>query len=540
MELLNSFGLGLLFSTLPVVVLFLYGIEQFSKEIMRAAGETFRSSLQKLAKTPFRGMVSGALATATVQSSTAITVIVVGLVDAGLLSFTQSLGIIAGANIGTTITTQLIAFKLTQFAPIFLILGFAVDLLGGRYKFLGKPLFYFGLVFFSLNLIAADMETLKEHADVASFFSHFTNPFFGILAGFILTNIFMASSVTIGLVVISASFGLISLNDSILVIIGSHIGTTTTALLASAKMESTAKRAAMAHFLFNLFGAILILPFLPQFSYFVQTLGGDPGHQVANAHLLSNLLTAVLFLITIRQFEALIKAIVPSEEKEIVFTTKYLNDELPKQNSKALEMIENEIKHALDLARDALEETINGIKTRADNRNRIQKLEAYSDFLDQRITAALLSFSKRKLEKEELEKAVYLTRISNQIEHLADLAKMINIICSNLNDRGVAISDESLSDLLKNYVLVRDNLDILRENFDNMDKKTSEKMRAKDTELREAIEETYDAHMKRMLQKKTSYGSVFIEIVVALDEANERARNIRKILEMERDKKISK
>lgn len=536
MEILNSFEAELIVSVLPAVVLFLYGIEQFSKELLKAAGETFRSSMQKLAKTPIRGVIIGAIATALAQSSTAITVTLVGLVDAGALSFAQSLGIIAGANIGTTITTQLIAFKLTQFAPIFIILGFAIDIIGGRYRFIGKPMFYFGLVFFSLMLIANEVEVLKSHPEVISLFSHFANPVLGIAAGFIITNIFMSSSVTTGLAVIFTQSGLIGLQDAILIILGSNIGTTTTALLASIKMESAARRAAAAHFIFNFFGILILLPFLADFSSVVGALGGDLGRQVANAHLIFNVIATVVFLVLIKQFETLITKIVPSDEKEIVFITKYLNDALPKKNEKALALVRSEIKYALEISRDLYEETINAIKTKSDRRKRVQKLEAYTDFLDKRISIALLSLSKRKLTKEEIEDAVILTRISNQIEHFADIAKMIGITYHSLYDSGVHLSDESLAALLKNYVIMRDNLDLLRGNFDKMNKETSEKMRAKDTELREHIEATYRAHMKRMLQKTTNYGSIFIEIIMALDEANERIRNIRKILEMEMER----
>ncbi len=532
MELLNNFEMKLILSVLPAVVLFLYGIEQFSKELLRVAGETFRTQLQRLAKTQPIGVVSGMVATAILQSSTAMTIIVVGLVDAGTLSFSQSLGLIAGANIGTTITTQLIAFKLTQFAPLFIVIGFIIDLIGGRYKFVGKPLFYFGLVFFSLTLIADATEALKAHPEVISLFSHFTNPAIGILAGFILTNIFMSSAVTAGLAVIFAQAGLLSLYDGILIILGAHIGTTTTALLAAARMENSAKRAAVAHFMFNFFGVLLILPVLGDFSRFVEMLGGGVGQQLANAHLLVNVIATIVFLIVIRQFEMLIRKIVPSDEKEIVFATKYLNDELPKKNEKALELVKNEIKHALEISRDLFEETINAIKTKTDRRNRVQKLEAYTDFLDQKITIALVSLSKRKLTKEELEETVILTRISNQVEHFADIAKMISITYSNLYERGIHLSDASRAELLGNYAIIRDNLDILRENFDGMDKDTAKKMRAKDDALRKRIEKTYEAHMKRMLEKSTNYGSIFIELIVALDEANERIRNIRKILMM--------
>jgi len=537
MDILSVFGVEFLLSILPGVVLFIYGIDQFSKEILKAGSESFRSQLQKLAKTPITGVISGAIATAIVQSSTATTIIIVGLVDAGAISFAQSLGLTAGANIGTTITTQLIAFKFTQFAPIFIILGFLIDLFGGRYKFFGKPIFYFGLVFFSLTLIASAVDSYKTDPHVLSLFSHFSNPIVGLLVGFILTNILFSSAITIGLVIIFANAGLIGLYDGILIMLGSNIGTTTTALLASIKMENAAKRAAVAHFLFNLFGVLILLPFLGYFVAFVQSIGGDIGHEVANAHLFFNIFATILFLLLVKQFEAVVKKVVPTDEKEIVFHTKYLNEKLPSSTKEAIALVEKEIEYSLEVSKDLFEEVISQIRTRADKRNRIQKLEAYTDFLDQKITVALLELSKRQLTRDELDEIVALTRISNQVEHFADLAKLISITYCNLYDRGIEMSDDSLAELLKNYSIMRDNLDLLRENFTKLDKKVSDNMRSKDDELRMSIEETYNSYLKKLLKKTTNYGSVFIEMIIALDEANERIRNIRKLLEMRRDSK---
>ncbi|MEM3422925.1 MAG: Na/Pi cotransporter family protein [Candidatus Bilamarchaeaceae archaeon] len=529
-------SLGVNFSILlPIatgVVLFLFGIEQFSKEILAVAGSFFRNAVQKMAKTPIRAAISGAIVTAIIQSSTATTVITTSLVNAGLLTFSQSIGVIFGANVGTSITAQLIALKLTAFAPIFLIVGFVLDIIGGKYKFLGKPLFYFGLVFFSLILIEEVVSDLKNDQQLLEWFTHFTNPIVGIIVGFIITNILMSSSVTSGLAVVFAQSGLIGLYDAVLIILGANIGTTTTALLASTRMSLFAKRTAMAHFVFNLLGAAIILFFLNQFIAFIQSLGGNAGQMVANAHLIFNLSAAIVFLVFINQFERLVVYLVPGKEKEILLKPKYLNSNLPKDRKEALELVEKEIKYALEVALSAYEEVIEAIKTKKDCKEKIDKLETYADLLDKEITDALLELSRQPLEKEESNRVADLVRISNKIEQLADIAAKMGNLYVDLKKRGVFLSEKSLINLLENYLILRENFNILIECFPKINKKRIEQMRNNDGRLQKSIEKSYNDHIHRMTKGEASVGGAFIEIISLISTANDHLRGIRKILEL--------
>jgi len=247
---------------LSALILFLYGIQHFSREMQKIAGEKFQKVLTKLTKNRIGGATLGALITSLVQSSTATTVITVGLVDAGIISFAQSLGILIGANVGTTLTGQLIAFKLTSFAPFFIIFGFLLSLFESKYKFLGKPIFYFGLVFFSLNLFAEALIPYQSDPRILEIFSKSSNVFLAIFFGFIFTVLFQSSSVTTGVVVLLASTGFISLLQGIPLLLGANIGTTTTSLIVSSKMGLYARRSAMAHFLFNLLGVLILVRFV--------------------------------------------------------------------------------------------------------------------------------------------------------------------------------------------------------------------------------------------------------------------------------------
>ncbi|MBI5134237.1 MAG: Na/Pi cotransporter family protein [Candidatus Taylorbacteria bacterium] len=297
---------------LALVLVFLFSIQKFSNQIRRIAGERFKSMLDALTETPLKGFLAGTFFTALIQSSTATTVLVVSLVNAGVLSFYQSLGVIFGANVGTSLITQLVAFDVANIAPLFIIIGFLVGYLGRGYKHLGKPIFYFGLVFLSLSLITSYVEPLRTDPDVLSFFSKITNVYWAIIVGAIFTVVVQASTVTSGVTVLLAGTGFLSMEQAVGIILGANLGTTVTALVASIGMNAAAYKAALAHFLFNFIGIIALLPFLAPFNALVSSLGGSLDHQVANVHLIFNVLSALIFLVFVRPFERLINRIAGS------------------------------------------------------------------------------------------------------------------------------------------------------------------------------------------------------------------------------------
>jgi len=301
---------SIIIPVLTLVVIFLFGIQKFSKQIQQVAGDRFKRVLEKITKTPVRGIVVGAVFTSLIQSSTATVVILVGLVNAGLVSFSSSLGVILGANIGTTITSQLVALHLTNVAPYFVLLGFFITYFGHSYKRWGKPIFYFGLVFFSLSLISLYIEPARYNPDIIHMFSNITNIYVAIIVGAVFTAIIQSSSVTSGLVILFVGVGFLDFNQSLGIIFGANIGTTVTALLASIKMNTNARKVAMAHFLFNVFGVIIFLPFISPFSNFISSLGGSSQQIVANAHIFFNVVCVIIFLILIKPYERLVDRLV--------------------------------------------------------------------------------------------------------------------------------------------------------------------------------------------------------------------------------------
>jgi len=522
------------FAIVPGLILFLYGIENFSREIQKAAGEKFRVFLSKLTKNRFGGASLGAFVTAIIQSSTATTVIAVGLVNAGVISFQQSLGIMIGANVGTTITAQLIAFKLTAFAPFFILLGFLLSIFGGRYKFLGKPLFYFGLVFFSITLLSSAIEPLKDDPAVIDTFSKLDSVSLAILAGLIFTVIIQSSSVTTGIVILLAQNGLLSLEMSIPIIFGTNIGTTVTSALASLRMSLHAKRAAVAHILFNIGGVVIFLPFLVPFTGMIHDLGGTTAHQVANAHTVFNIVCAVIFLLFIKQFKEIVERIIPGKEEEILLHTKYLPEKMPRNKEKSFRLVEKEIKHSLDVTASMFEGAMKTIRTGKDEFQRVEKYESLTDFLNERIDGAILQLSQRKLDEDNARRTVLLTRISNAIEQLADSGEDLGRLSNNMAESGLYLSPQSVKELDDVYQKFMENIKILEESLPSIPEKSVRKIRKNDDTIRELTNVSYKDHIKRLSKQKAYAGNIFIDSLSILETANSKVREIRKLSELYR------
>lgn len=296
-------------SFVSIIFVFLFAVKKFSNQIQRLLGNRFKNILERFTNTPLKGALVGAGVTSIIQASAATTVLVVSLVDAGLLSFTNSIAVVIGSNVGTTITTQLVAFKVLNIAPYILIIGFIITNVNHKYnkiKHLGKPIFYFGLLFSCLYIISVLTSTLQENAFLLSLIDKTSNLFFAIGAGIILSIVLQSSSMATSLVIIFVSGGLLSFSQAFGIILGTNIGTTTTTLLASMVTGKGGKRVAMAHFLFNFLGVIIFLPFVGIFSRLISHINIALPGQVALSHLIFNVIIATIFILAIKPFTKLV------------------------------------------------------------------------------------------------------------------------------------------------------------------------------------------------------------------------------------------
>ena len=296
-------NLRILFTAISAIVLFLYGLEGFSREIQAVGGQTLRKWLGRLTESRWRGVVLGAIATAIIQSSSAVTSLTVALVDIGSMTLRSSLGVLLGANIGTTSTAWLVSLKLTGIGPFFIVLGTALSAMPTRFKVLGKAAFYFGFIFFSLDLVSFTLKPLAQSPLFTEVLSRSSTPMMGVLAGVVVTAIVQSSSITTGLCILLVQQSILPATAAIPIVIGANIGTTATALVASIKMQKTARQVALANLCFNTFGVLLFLPFLGWFAVKVVDFAGEPGTAVAWAQLIFNLVMTLAVLILLRIFQ---------------------------------------------------------------------------------------------------------------------------------------------------------------------------------------------------------------------------------------------
>jgi len=460
-------GFQVILAAITSIILFVFGLENFSKEVQRITGEKFRKFLARATRFSGVGLLIGAVVTAFIQSSSATSVIAISLVNAGVLSFKNSVGIIFGANIGTTITAQLVAFKLTAFAPVFIILGFLLSFIKSKYSIFAKSLFYFGFVFFTLNLISATLAPLQNDERLVQFLMQPQNAFLAVLTGAIITAVVQSSSVTTGLAIIFTQQGILSLENAIPILMGANIGTTVTALIPIINMDIAAKKTALAHFLFNLGGVVIFLPIVVLWGYKFSELSDDPAIALANFHLIFNLVSSLAFLLALKPFVALIEKIMG--EGKMDFQRFDLSSINAKSDFTAIEkkLAENQhyaftfIQETYNLVTLSLETNYKSIHEAA--RKRIE----YFEFFRGELLGFFSSFIGERSHDKEMEKMIeimnryeYLFQIHDSVkditgikdsidEHYIDLKSDILMIVREISSETLSIFDQVSKDTLQ-------------------------------------------------------------------------------------------
>jgi len=343
------------FQILGGVGLFLFGIKLMGEALQDLAGDRLRRLIASLTSTPVRGVIVGTLVTVLIQSSSGTTVMTVSFVHAGLMTLKQAVGVIMGANIGTTVTAQLIAFKIKDFALPIVGIGMILAVFGRtkHQRYAGNGMVGFGLLFLGMQNMEAAMAFLRDKKDFFLAFSH--HPVLGVLAGTLLTMVVQSSSATVGLTIAMTSQGLLSLDAAIPILLGDNIGTTITAVLASLGSKRAAKQAAAAHVLFNLIGVAIFLVFLTPFKYLILLTSADPSREIANAHTLFNFLNTCLFLPFVVPFVRLVQRLIPGDDSVLEMGPRYLDPKLIDASpAAAVDAVRKELVRMGNLAKEML------------------------------------------------------------------------------------------------------------------------------------------------------------------------------------------
>lgn len=315
-------------STLQIfagVGILIYGIIIMGESLQIIAGDRLRKLIGSLTGTPLKGLLLGTAVTSILQSSSATTVMVVSFVDVGFMSLTQAIGVILGANIGTTVTAQLIAFKITDVAYVCAMIGAGLCILcqKKRHRQIGVGLVGFGLLFIGMDMMQEPLAFLKQRPEMVTVFGD--HLFLAFLSGLAITLLVQSSSATVGLTMAIASQGIVPLQTAIAIILGDNIGTTITAVLASFGANRSAKQAAAAHVMIKVLGTVAIMLILPFYTSFIESTSSDVSRQVANAHTIFNVIIALMFLPFVTQYSKFIRKLLPDDKNEKVLGALFLN-----------------------------------------------------------------------------------------------------------------------------------------------------------------------------------------------------------------------
>ena len=421
------------------LALFLFGMEQMASSLKSAAGERMKTILSRLTSNRFMGVCTGAFVTAVIQSSSVTTVLVVGFITAGLMTLAQSIGIIMGANIGTTITAQVIAFKVTKYALLMIAIGFAMMFLAKkqRIKSYGSGIMGLGLVFFGMAVMGDAMTPLRTFPPFLDMMARMDNPLLGILAGAGFTALVQSSSATTGVVIVMATQGFISLPAGIALSFGANIGTCVTALLAAIGRPREALRASVVHIAFNVIGVMVWIPFIDQLAHLVTSfspvaadmegtakLGAETPRQIANAHTIFNVANTFIFIWFTTQFARLVEYLLPDRPVHTngAAKPKYLDESLISTPSLAIERARLEILHMGDSVKEMLQRILPAMLTGSHEAlTAVEIMDDAADALHGHIITYLGQISHRQLTDKETADLLRLMAAANDLENIGDL-----------------------------------------------------------------------------------------------------------------------
>jgi phosphate:Na+ symporter len=442
------------------LALFLFGMEQMADALKAVAGERMKMILARLTANRFMGATTGALVTAVIQSSSVTTVLVVGFITAGLMSMSQSVGIIMGANIGTTITAQIVAFKVTKAALLMIGVGFSMLFLSKneRIRQYGGMIMGLGLVFFGMSVMSDAMQPLRSYQPFLDLMIRMENPLIGILVAAAFTGLIQSSSATTAIVIVMASQGFISLPAGIALAFGANIGTCITAMLAAIGKPREAVRAALVHVIFNIAGVLLWIMFIEQLAQFVawfsptypeltgvDRLAAETPRQIANAHTVFNLVNTFVFIWFTTQIARLVEKLVPDsplQEAGLVVSARYLDEELLSTPSLSLDRVRLEM---LNMG-ERVEEMLNRIMPAilAGNRETLAEIKDLDDEVDilyEQIIEYLGRISKQSLTDQQTREFLKLMEAAGDIENIGDTIETNLVALGNSRiDARVSIS----------------------------------------------------------------------------------------------------
>ena len=545
-------GLKMSFGTILTMAgglgLFLFGMELMSDSIEKVAGARLRRILEIFTTNRFMGMIVGIIFTGIIQSSSACTVMVVSFVNSGLMNLYQAAGVILGANIGTTITSQLVSFNLSKIAPLILLVGVVVMMFTKKEKVrkVAEVVVGFGILFVGLSTMSQAMANMKNEPQVVNLLMSLKNPFLATLMGFALTAIIQSSSVTVSIVLLLANQDLLPLPITLYIILGCNIGACATAMLASMTGKKDAKRAALIHLLFNIIGTVIIYIALfvagDQIVELIKSISADNGRFVANAHTLIKIAQVIMLFPFTGWLVKMTYLIVPGEDQKVgyreSYQLKYIGDKVVFNPATAVVEVIKELERMASLAEENLNRAMNALITLdEEDIEEVYEVEKNINFLNHAITDYLVKINQTTLPIEDLNSLGALFHVVNDIERIGDHAENVADAARQRKEEGVSISKEAQKELGDMLEMVNKIIRYAVEMFAKSDESHMQEIVTLEDQVDEKERELQKKHVERLTKGECSpeAGMIFSDIVSGLERVADHATNIAFAITTEED-----
>lgn len=522
------------------LALFLYGMQMMSTGLEAAAGNRMKSILEKLTSNRIKGVLVGAAITAVIQSSSATTVMVVGFVNSGLMTLKQAVWVIMGANIGTTITGQLIALDIGAIAPLFAIAGVGAIMFikSEKVHHISSIFAGLGILFMGMDMMGAAMSPLKESEAFISLMTKFDNPLLGILVGALFTAVIQSSSASVGILQALASTGMIPLSSAVFVLFGQNIGTCITAVLASIGMKVNAKRTTVIHLLFNIIGTVLftvICLVTPYVTWIEAMTPGDPVAQIANAHTVFNIVTTLLLLPFGTHMANIAVRILPDSKKaddedlRLKYIRPFESYYAIGHSAVAVSQVRDEVNRMRDMVAKNISDSFDSLVQYDEKlRKKVSEREEYIDFLNKGISEYIVSLMASEMNMSDSRKINGYYAIISNLERIGDHAVNLAEYGDDMRKWEIDFSDtvkEELNEMKAQCIAALDNLkEVTSENV--------ERILSQAVIIEQKTDDMRDKYFKKQMQRlkkgkcKPQSGIVFSEILTDFERMGDHALNI--------------
>ncbi|WP_430886136.1 Na/Pi cotransporter family protein [Fusibacter sp. JL216-2] len=520
------------------LALFLYGMNVMGDGLQKSAGDKMKSIIEALTRNRIMAVFIGMVVTAIIQSSSATTVMVVGLVNAGIMNLTQSVGIIMGADIGTTITAQLVSINLTALAPFSIALGVVINLStkNSNIKKYSEILIGFGILFLGMDIMKSACKPLRTYEPFTSLLTRFgsgtlLDTFLAIGTGFLVTGVIQSSSATTGIMIALAAAGLLNIESAFPVLLGANIGTCITALLSSIGTKRVAKRAALIHLTIKLIGTLLFALLLSDITVdLVQRMSDDPARQIAWAHTLFNVINTMILLPFAPLIVKFAFILLPQQDtKEEKDYSLALDDRIMETPYIALEQIKHEISVMGDLAKTSFDYAMDGfVSNTSEKIEEVFEIEKKINKMEEEIIHYLVKLSNASLSSEQRETIDSHFHIVSDIERVGDHAENIAELLEYKFANKISFSDQAISELQDIYSTALSAVNISLESFHSEDENEAKRVTAIEDRIDELEKSLKKMHIKRLTdgvcQPKSSI--LFLELINNIERVGDHAMNI--------------